>query len=333
MNILITGMAGFIGYHMAKQLIDKGHLIVGVDNLNDYYDVNLKISRLESLGLIEDSNNNFWKTQNNEIIFYKNNIEIDNVVLDILDFYKIDIVIHLAAQPGVRYSIENPSKYIDSNINGFFKVIEACRSHKVKRLFFASSSSVYGLNKSLPFREGDYTDMPISLYGATKKANELMAFSYSHLYGIPTTGLRFFTVYGSYGRPDMAVFSFTKKMLNNELIEIYNNGNMSRDFTHVFDVVKSIELLMLNNSSKENYNIFNIGGSNPCKLVDFINTLSKVLGVLPNVKYMEMQPGDVVNTFSDTSKLANEIGFKPEIGLHEGLNEFAIWFRNFYKIK
>ncbi len=336
MSILVTGAAGFIGYHLSKRLLEEGKEVVGIDNLNSYYDVNLKNSRLKELSKL--SNKNFH--------FYKKNIEDQDGINNIFDQWEFDTIFNLAAQAGVRYSIENPHSYINSNLVGFGNILENCRRKKIKNLIYASSSSVYGGNKELPFQEDQSVDHPVSLYAATKKANELMAHTYSHLYGIPTTGLRFFTVYGPWGRPDMALFLFTKAMLEKAPIKVFNHGNMIRDFTYVDDIVESLfrlikkpatpdkKLSEINPSSSKSwapYRIFNIGNSNPTPLMDFIKAIESNLGLVAKKEFFEMQPGDVPITSSDTSSLEDWIGYKPNTSVDDGISKFIEWYKSFYK--
>lgn len=318
-NILITGCAGFIGYHLAKSLLKKGNIVIGIDNLNDYYDVKLKLSRLEQL-------KNYDTFQ-----FVRANIADEKAVNLLFSKNKFDIVVNLAAQAGVRYSIDNPRSYINSNIIGFFNILEACRHNPVKHLVFASSSSVYGNQDKTPFAVTDNVDHPISLYAATKKADELMAFTYAHLYKIPLTGLRFFTVYGPWGRPDMAYFSFTNKIYANEPIKIFNNGDMLRDFTYIDDIVHGIELVMDKAPYGEDpYKIYNIGNNKPEKLLYFIETLEKALCTKAKKEFLPMQPGDVYQTYADISELEKDFGFKPKTTIEEGLKKFADWYKEYY---
>ncbi len=323
-NVLITGGAGFIGYHLSKRILTcKDTMVIGLDNLNDYYDVSLKDARLEEL-----------KKEAN-FTFIKGDIADKETVEKVFSKYKPEIVINLAAQAGVRYSIENPGVYMQSNVIGFFNILEACRHNPVEHLLFASSSSVYGNQEKTPFSVEDNVDHPISLYAATKKSNELMAFTYSHLYNIPTTGLRFFTVYGPFGRPDMAYFSFTNKIMKGEPIKIFNGGDMYRDFTYVEDICKAIEKLMNKPpepmNTGERYKVYNIGNNKPEKLMYFIETLEKSIGKTAKKEYLPMQPGDVYTTYADTSELERDIGFKPETGIEEGLLRFATWYKEYYK--
>lgn len=320
--ILITGAAGFIGFHLANALLKKGFLIIGYDNLNDYYDVNLKKARLDILNQFDN------------FIFIHADLADEKAVNETFKIYKPDIVVNLAAQAGVRYSIENPKAYIDSNIVGFFNILEACRHNPVEHLVYASSSSVYGNQQKTPFSVNDNVDRPISLYAATKKSNELMAFTYAHLYKIPATGLRFFTVYGPFGRPDMAYFGFTNKIFAGEPIKIFNNGDMLRDFTYVDDIVTGIEnILHCPPEADENgdrYKIYNIGNNKPEKLLAFIETLENIIGIEAKKEYLPMQPGDVYQTYADVSELEKNFNFKPQTSIMEGLTRFVKWYREFY---
>lgn len=330
-KILITGSAGFIGFHLLQALLQKNHRIIGIDNINDYYDVRLKYSRLSTLA----------GTRNNENYEF---IELDLAdkigIADLFTKNKFDIVINLAAQAGVRYSIENPHAYVDSNLVGFVNILEGCRQTNVKHLIYASSSSVYGMNIKQPFSTRDNVDYPISLYAATKKSNELMAHTYSHLYGIPTTGLRLFTVYGPYGRPDMAYFSFTKKILNDETIDIFNNGLMQRDFTYIDDIIEGIErvidkvpeVLAPNSSNAEApYKIYNIGNNQPVTLRRFITAIEAATGKKAKENLLPMQAGDVPTTFADVDDLISDTGFKPQTSIEEGIGKFVCWYKSYYK--
>ena len=331
---LITGVAGFIGFYLSKILLDQGSKVIGIDNINDYYDVNLKQTRLDQLL----SYKNFS--------FIKGDISDKEKVMDLFNEYKPDIVINLAAQAGVRYSIENPDVYIQSNIIGFYNILEACRHHPVEHLLYASSSSVYGANKKVPFEESDFVDHPVSLYASTKKSNELMAHTYSHLYNIQATGLRFFTVYGPMGRPDMAYFGFTDKYFKGEPIKIFNNGDFDndlyRDFTYIDDIVMGIERLLENPPASEDgapHRVFNIGNNNPEKLMDFINALEKALSNATGREvefekiYEPIKPGDVPATYASTDLLNEAVGFKPETPIEEGLQKFADWYVDYYNVK
>lgn len=325
-KILVTGAAGFIGSYLSKRLTELGHEVVGIDNMNDYYDVNLKEERLKKL--------------DKELLFTFKKIDISNkqMVNELFKQVEPDIVVNLAAQAGVRYSIENPDAYIQSNIIGFYNILEACRNYPVEHLLYASSSSVYGSNKKVPFEETDFVDNPVSLYAATKKSNELMAHTYSHLYKIPATGLRFFTVYGPMGRPDMAYFGFTEKFFNNEPIYIFNNGDFEsdlyRDFTYIDDIITGIVKLLDKNQS--GHTVYNIGNNNPEKLMTFINSLEEALSQSLNRKvefekiYEPIKPGDVPATYASTDKLQAAIGFKPETSIQEGLQRFTDWYVTYY---
>ena len=333
MKILVTGTAGFIGFHLAKKLLDQGHTVIGLDNINDYYDVSLKYGRLNELGIdksnLEDNKSLQSSTYPNHK-FIKANLEDAETLNKLFETEKFDAVCNLAAQAGVRYSIENPHAYISSNIVGFMNILEACRNYNVKNLSYASSSSVYGLNKEQPFKTTDQTDTPVSLYAATKKSNELMAHTYSHLYNIQTTGLRFFTVYGPWGRPDMAPMLFTDAILNDRAIKVFNHGKMSRDFTYVDDIVDGI-VKVINNPSP--YNIYNIGNNSPVNLMEFIETIENALDKEATKNFMDIQPGDVESTFADVSGLIEDFDYKPETPLSHGVDEFVKWYREFYNNK
>lgn len=347
-TILVTGSAGFIGSNLVKELLKTNEeiSIIGFDSVNDYYDVSIKDYRLAEIEKLAGSKPKCKYT------FIKGNLADKALIEKIFTENKIDIVVNLAAQAGVRYSITNPDAYIESNIIGFYNILEACRNHPVEHLVYASSSSVYGGNKKVPFSTDDKVDNPVSLYAATKKSNELMAHAYSKLYNIPSTGLRFFTVYGPAGRPDMAYFGFTNKLVNNETIKIFNYGNCKRDFTYVDDIVEGVKRVMMSPPEKKNgedglpvppYKIYNIGNNNPENLLDFVQILSEELiraGVLPqdydfdaHKELVPMQPGDVPVTYADTSALENDFGFKPSTSLRDGLRKFAEWYKNFYRIR
>lgn len=328
---LITGAAGFIGYFLSKKLLEKGCRVIGIDNINDYYDVKLKHSRLSKLKPFK------------QFTFIKGDISDKAMLMNIFEEYKPNIVVNLAAQAGVRYSIENPDVYIKSNIIGFFNILEACRYNPVEHLVYASSSSVYGANKKVPFEETDFVDNPMSLYAATKKSNELMAYTYSQLYKIPATGLRFFTVYGPMGRPDMAYFDFTNKYFAGEPIKIFNNGDFTkdlyRDFTYIDDIVEGIKRLLINAPTESvPYKIFNIGNNSPEKLMVFIETLEKALSkatgkeVLLDKVFEPMKQGDVPATYASTDLLHKAVGFKPSTTIEEGLQKFADWYVGYYSI-
>jgi len=320
-KILVTGAAGFIGFHLSRLLTLKGFEVVGIDTLNGYYDTKLKLDRLEILC----TNSNFsFRT-----VSICDKDELD----DLFKANKFDIVINLAAQAGVRYSVDKPYKYIDSNLIGFINVLEACRNNPVEHLIFASSSSVYG-NVDIPFSESQITDEPLSLYAATKKANELMAHSYAYLYSIPTTGLRFFTVYGPYGRPDMAYFSFTRRIIENEPIKVYNNGDLMRDFTYIDDIVEAISRLIDHKQFDQEipFRIFNIGNNSPVKLLDFISVLENAIGKKAVKEFLPMQDGDVYATYADITNLQQAIGFKPSTPIEEGIGKFVRWYREYYQV-
>ncbi|MDD5371915.1 MAG: NAD-dependent epimerase [Sulfurimonas sp.] len=382
MKILVTGTAGFIGFHLAKKLLERGDEVVGLDNINDYYDVNLKYARLNELGIqishceqsqtiSETAASQFPQgdshcEQSAAILsskypnhkFVKMDLADTKAINKLFETEKFDAVCNLAAQAGVRYSIENPHAYIQSNVVGFMNILEACRHYGVKNLAYASSSSVYGLNKSQPFRTSDHTDHPISLYAATKKSNEMMAHTYSHLYGIATTGLRFFTVYGEWGRPDMAPMLFADAILNDRAIKVFNHGNMSRDFTYIDDIVGGV-IKVIDNPAKPfrhseqqtrhseldsesnlppdrstaPYRIYNIGNNSPVQLLDFIKTLEISLGKEAKKNFMDMQDGDVVSTYADISALIDDFGYKPDTSLEVGVEKFVKWYKKFYDKK
>lgn len=335
MKVLVTGCAGFIGMHLCAALIARGDEVIGIDNLNDYYEVSLKEARLAELN------------KQAGFTFCPLDITEKTKVEELFKAEKFDTVAHLAAQPGVRYSIENPHVYAQANVVGFLNILEGCRHYGVKHLAFASSSSVYGANGHSPFSEHDNVDHPMSLYAATKKANELMAHSYASLYQLPCTGLRFFTVYGPWGRPDMAIFKFTKRILNGEKIDVYNHGKMLRDFTYVNDIVTGITKVLdqaaspNENWSAENpdrassyapYRIYNIGNNNPIKLMDFIAAIEKATGKKADINFMDMQAGDMPETFSDTTLLQEDFGFKPATSIEDGVSTFVEWYKEYYLI-
>ncbi|CAM3632770.1 UDP-N-acetylglucosamine 4-epimerase [Klebsiella spallanzanii] len=333
MKFLVTGAAGFIGFHACKRLLEAGHEVVGIDNMNDYYDVNLKQSRLDLL-------------QSPLFSFHKIDLADREGMAQLFASEKFNRVIHLAAQAGVRYSLENPFAYADSNLIGYLNILEGCRHNKVEHLLYASSSSVYGLNRKMPFSTDDSVDHPVSLYAATKKANELMAHTYSHLYGIPTTGLRFFTVYGPWGRPDMALFKFTKAMLEGKSIDVYNYGKMKRDFTYIDDIVEAIvrmqDIIPQPNpewtvetgspaDSSAPYRVYNIGNSSPVELMDYITALEEALGMKAEKNMMPIQPGDVLETSADTKPLYDMVGFRPQTSVKQGVKNFVDWYKAYYK--
>lgn len=321
--VLVTGGAGFIGYHLSRRLLEQGIKVIAFDNLNDYYDVGLKMARLEILNQFDD------------FTFIKGDLADREQVETLFTSFAPPIVVNLAAQAGVRYSIENPDAYISSNIVGFYNLLETCRHFGVEHLVYASSSSVYGNNKKIPFSTGDHVDKPVSLYAATKKSNELMAYTYSHLYHIPATGLRFFTVYGPYGRPDMAYFSFTRKILAGETIKVFNHGDLYRDFTYIDDVVTAVcQLLFCPPGEDEDgirYKLYNIGNNQPEKLMDFIAAIEKALGMEARKEFLPMQDGDVYRTYADVTELARDFAFKPDTPIAEGIKRFASWYLDFYK--
>jgi len=336
MKILVTGTAGFIGFHLAKRLLVAGNEVVGLDNINDYYDVRLKYDRLKETGIAE-SEFEYGKLIQSETFekyrFVKANLEDRAFLEKLFAAEKFDVVVNLAAQAGVRYSIENPHAYIDSNIVGFMNILECCRHNKIKHLVYASSSSVYGNSDKVPFSEQDRVDFPISLYAATKKANELMAHTYSHLYQLPTTGLRFFTVYGPYGRPDMAPILFAKAITESKPIKVFNNGNLSRDFTYIDDIIEGV-VHVINHIPNENeqqpyYQLFNIGNSQPVQLMDFIHTMENAIEKKAILEMYPMQPGDVNTTYADTSDLECAVGYKPTTNLKKGLERFAEWYKKY----
>ena len=337
-TILISGAAGFIGYHLCEALVRLGHNVIGLDNINDYYNVNLKYSRLEQLGIKQEKAEVFnviseSYTHGFQIQFIRMNLEDRNELPKLFETFDFDMVCNLAAQPGVRYSIENPEAYIDSNINGFLNIIECCRQYNIKRLVYASSSSVYGNSNEVPFKEISNVDKPISLYAATKKSNELMAYSYSHLYKIETIGLRFFTVYGPWGRPDMALFLFTDAILNNKPINVFNNGRLSRDFTYIGDIIEGlISTLLLDSKDSSFYKLYNIGYSSPIKLIDFIISIEEKLDIKAKKKMLPMQPGDVNQTWADVSNLQRDYDYRPNTSVKEGVEAFVDWYKSYYDL-
>ena len=338
MKILVTGAAGFIGAAVSQYLINRGDQVVGIDNINDYYDVNLKHARLDE---IKSS------TAADLFSFIEMGVEERDKMAALFEEHKFDRVVHLAAQAGVRYSLENPNAYVDSNIVGFVNILEGCRHNKVEHLVYASSSSVYGANETMPFSEQHNVDHQVSLYAASKKANELMAHTYSHLYNLPTTGLRFFTVYGPWGRPDMALFKFTKAILEGKTIQVYNFGNHRRDFTYIDDIVEGV-IRSLDNVAKPNenwdgsnpdpstskapYKVYNIGAQTPVHLLKFIETLESALGIEAKKELLPMQPGDVPDTYADVSSLVEDTGYQPSTDVETGVKAFVDWYRDFYKV-
>lgn len=347
MKVFITGTAGFIGFHLAEKLLSKGFNVLGIDNINDYYDVNLKLDRLKQAGITDPKPGDISQSNKHESYrFIQADIQDEEVITGLFKTENIDIVVNLAAQAGVRYSLENPQTYLDSNITGFLNILEGCRHYPVKHLIYASSSSVYGANKNMPFKTSDTVDHPVSLYAASKKSNELMAHTYSHLFGIPTTGLRFFTVYGPWGRPDMALFLFTKAMIEGKSIDVYNYGEMARDFTYVDDIVDGIDALIehapnkttkdlnsaRNGETNVPYQLFNIGYGSPVKLMDFINEIEKNLNVNADKNMMPIQPGDVPKTWADVADLQDLTGFRPITSIDKGVKNFIDWYLKYYKV-
>ena len=335
MKVLLTGAAGFIGYHVARALLERGDEVIGLDNLNDYYDVSLKQARLAGL------------TDSKQFTFVRASLEDTPIVAGVFESFKPQRVINLAAQAGVRYSIENPRAYIDSNIVGFLNILEGCRHHGVEHLVFASSSSVYGSNTTMPFSVHHTVDHPLSLYAATKKSNELMAHTYAHLYRVPMTGLRFFTVYGPWGRPDMSMFLFTKKIIEGTPIDVFNNGKHRRDFTYIDDivegVVRTLDLVPAPDpdwnsdapdpgSSSAPYRLYNIGNNEPVELMYFIECIEKAVGRTAEKNFLPLQPGDVPATYADVDALTQAVGFKPSTGIEDGVAEFVAWYRDYYGI-
>ncbi|WP_027124305.1 NAD-dependent epimerase [Gelidibacter mesophilus] len=335
-TVLVTGAAGFIGFHVSKALLEAGHRVVGLDNLNDYYDVNLKLARLAQLGIdkkdaLQELNYISSATFGNRMIFVKMNLEDRNALPELFEKHSIDSVCNLAAQAGVRYSLENPEAYADSNLTGFLNVLECCRNYKVPKLVYASSSSIYGNSDAVPFEETANVDHPVSLYAATKKANELMAHAYTHLYGFESIGLRFFTVYGPWGRPDMAMFLFTDAIINNKPLKVFNNGDLSRDFTYIDDIVAGIMATLLESSNnKSSYKLYNIGNSQPVQLLEYIEAIEKALGKTALKEMMPMQPGDVKQTFANVSRLKTDFNYQPTTEVKQGIATFVEWYREFY---
>jgi UDP-glucuronate 4-epimerase len=335
-KILVTGAAGFIGFHMSKALVAEGHEVYGFDNLNAYYDVRLKYARLQQLGIGMDNliQGKAMQGIKGFTFYYLDLIDSANL-LALFAEVRPDVVIHLAAQAGVRHSIYHPQSYMDSNIQGFFTILEACRRYPVKHLVYASSSSVYGDNKEIPFKESDRTNKPVSLYGATKKAGEILAHSYVALYKIPSTGLRFFTVYGPWGRPDMAYFKFADQIMHGEAIDVYNQGNMERDFTYVDDIINGINALIHHppgETDGELHRIVNIGRSSPVNLLTFIKLLEKYLGKEAEKNFLPIQPGDVPSTWADTTELKKITGYSPSTDLEEGIRKFVDWYKSYQRI-
>jgi len=349
-KVLITGAAGFIGFHLARKLVDSGFHVTGLDVINDYYDIALKYSRLEQVGIAKDQiayNQLVSSTISENYQFIQIQLEDRESIQELFANRDFDVVVHLAAQAGVRYSLTHPQVYIDSNITGFLNILEACRNHPVENLIYASSSSVYGLNKNMPFSVSSNVDHPVSLYAASKKSNELMAHTYSHLFGIPTIGLRFFTVYGPWGRPDMALFIFTRAIMEGKPIQVFNHGKMERDFTYIDDIVGGISAMILKppihredwdpvnpdpSSSSAPSRIYNIGNSNPVKLTDFIEAIEKALGRKAIKEMMPIQPGDVEKTWADVTALARDFDYNPGTPVEKGIWEFVDWYKAYYKV-
>lgn len=347
-KVLITGTAGFIGFHLARRLVEGGYQVCGLDMINDYYDVELKYSRLALSGINREEigyNKLVSSSTNPGYQFIQLKLEDKEAIFELFKREKFDVVVNLAAQAGVRYSLSHPQVYLDSNITGFLNILEACRAFPVKNLIYASSSSVYGLNKAMPFQVSSNVDHPVSLYASSKKCNELMAHTYSHLFGIPTIGLRFFTVYGPWGRPDMALFLFTKAIREGKPIQVFNHGKMERDFTYIDDIVGGIEKMVPKppvadvnwdpmdpdpSSSSAPYRIYNIGNSNPVKLTDFIETIEKSLGKKAIKEMMPLQPGDVEKTWADASALARDYDYNPDTSVEYGINKFIEWYNSYY---
>jgi UDP-glucuronate 4-epimerase len=342
LNILVTGSSGFIGFHLTKKLLEENHTVICIDSLDKYYDINLKKDRLAVLGIsIIENQRKYLSNLFTGLTFYKEDISNLKEIKNIFKNHHIEAVCHLAAQAGVRYSIENPDAYIKSNLIGFQNIIDCCKEFKINNFSYASSSSVYGGNIDLPFKESDRVDNPISLYAATKKSNELVAYSYSHLYGISTTGLRFFTVYGPWGRPDMALFLFVKAILSGESINVFNYGDMLRDFTYIDDIVQGIIRVIKNpaqiplessalNPTKAPYKIYNIGNNNPIKLIDFITAIEKSLDKKFEINYMPLQPGDVPKTYANVDLLVKDLGYKPNTPIQKGIDNFVEWYLEYY---
>ncbi len=349
-KILVTGAAGFIGFHLAKKLLDRGDTVVGLDNISGYYDISLKIGRLKQLGIGEHTIAEGQLVESQiypPFSFMKADLKDRHSLDRLFRHQKFDVVVNLAAQAGVRYSVENPQVYIDANIQGFNNILECCRNYPVKHLVYASSSSVYGSNTKMPFSVNDTTDHPLSLYAATKKSNELMAHAYSHLFKIPVTGLRFFTVYGPWGRPDMALFLFTEAIANNKPIKVFNNGEMARDFTYIDDIVEGVVRVIDQpaqpnenwdstnpdaSSSRAPYKLYNIGNSKPVKLLDFIKALEIAFGKVAKKEFLPMQQGDVVATYADVEDLKKDFDYTPQTKIEDGIREFVIWYCQYYKI-
>ena len=334
-TVLITGVAGFIGYHLAEKLIEKNIKVVGIDNINDYYTVQLKYDRLKELGINQEFASNFGQKvlsskHEEKMIFYRMNLEDKESLAQLFKEYSFDAVVNMAAQAGVRYSIENPDAYGQSNLVGFLNILECCRNYNVKKLLYASSSSIYGNSSDVPFSTNQNVDHPISLYSATKKANELMAHAYSHLYDFQTIGLRFFTVYGPWGRPDMAMFLFTDAILNHQPLKVFNHGDLSRDFTYIDDIIQGIDKILEDKNIKEKYQLYNIGNSKPVQLMDFIKEVELSTGEKAILEMYPMQAGDVNQTWADVQDLKDKFGYNPNYPVDKGVYNFVQWYRKYY---
>lgn len=334
-TVFITGVAGFIGYHLAEKLIEKNIKVVGIDNINDYYTVQLKYDRLKELGINQEFASNFGQKvlsskYEEKMIFYRMNLEDKESLAQLFKTYSFDAVVNMAAQAGVRYSIENPDAYGQSNLVGFLNILECCRNYNVKKLLYASSSSIYGNSSDVPFSTNQNVDHPISLYAATKKANELMAHAYSHLYNFQTIGLRFFTVYGPWGRPDMAMFLFTDAILNHQPLKVFNHGDLSRDFTYIDDIIQGIDKILEDKNTNEKYQLYNIGNSKPVQLMDFIKEVELSTGEKAILEMYPMQAGDVNQTWADVQELKDKFGYNPNYPVDKGVYNFVQWYRKYY---
>ena len=334
-TVFITGVAGFIGYHLAEKLIEKNIKVVGIDNINDYYTIQLKYDRLKELGINQEFASNFGQKvlsskHEEKMIFYRMNLEDKESLAQLFKTYSFDAVVNMAAQAGVRYSIENPDAYGQSNLVGFLNILECCRNYNVKKLLYASSSSIYGNSSDVPFSTNQNVDHPISLYAATKKANELMAHAYSHLYNFQTIGLRFFTVYGPWGRPDMAMFLFTDAILNHQPLKVFNHGDLSRDFTYIDDIIQGIDKILEDKNIKEKYQLYNIGNSKPVQLIDFIKEVELSTGEKAILEMYPMQAGDVNQTWADVQELKDKFGYNPHYPVDKGVYNFVQWYRKYY---
>ncbi len=338
MKVLVTGAAGFIGFHLCERLLKSNHEVVGIDNINDYYKTSLKYDRLKELGIIPSEAESFdipviSSQYGNQMKFVRMDLVNSSGLVDLFQNEQFDVVCNLGAQAGVRYSLENPRAYVDSNIVGFTNILECCRHNNIQHLVYASSSSVYGLNEKIPFSTEDNVDHPISLYAASKKSNELMAHTYSHLYGIPTTGLRFFTVYGPWGRPDMAIYLFTDAIYNGKAIKVFNKGKMERDFTYIDDIIEGVYRVIVKPvGDREKYKIYNIGNNDSVKLTSFIEALEKSIGQQAQKEMLPMQPGDVTRTWADVDDLIRDYDYRPHTPVEEGIQKFVDWYHWYYKV-